>query len=217
MPCWLLLGQRVPMFQILPKTLKQKELPINWITSQKSQILKLKRHQHQIRKKETAGASEAVEKASKESTETSGRIFISPLAKKMAEERGIDISQISGSAENGRIVKRDIENYKPKASTSSSVGKFVPTGEEDFDEVKHSQMRKVIAKRLAESKFTAPHYYLNVEFDMENAIAFRTQYNSLPDTKISFNDIRGGRNKQPETTKGLKFIFFSFFKKKKKF
>ncbi|SFN89087.1 pyruvate dehydrogenase E2 component (dihydrolipoamide acetyltransferase) [Bizionia echini] len=140
-------------------------------------------------KKETTAASETVEKTSKESTETSGRIFISPLAKKMAEERGIDISQISGSAENGRIVKRDIENYKPKASTSSSVGKFVPTGEEDFDEVKHSQMRKVIAKRLAESKFTAPHYYLNVEFDMENAIAFRTQYNSLPETKISFNDI----------------------------
>jgi pyruvate dehydrogenase E2 component (dihydrolipoamide acetyltransferase) len=67
--------------------------------------------------------------------------------------------------------------------------KFVATGQEDFDEKKHSQMRKVIAKRLGESKFSAPHYYLNVEFDMENAIAFRQQFNSIPDTKISYNDI----------------------------
>ncbi|MGY0391889.1 pyruvate dehydrogenase complex dihydrolipoamide acetyltransferase [Bizionia sp. KMM 8389] len=119
----------------------------------------------------------------------SGRVFISPLAKRIAEERGIDISQVTGSAENGRIVKRDIENFKPAAASAASVGKFVPTGQEDFDEVKHSQMRKVIAKRLGESKFTAPHYYLNVEFDMDNAIAFRSQYNSIPDTKISFNDI----------------------------
>ena len=121
------------------------------------------------------------------SDSTSGRIFISPLAKKMADEKGINISQVQGSGENGRIVKRDIENFTPSAT--ASVGKFVPTGQEDFDEIKHSQMRKVIAKRLGESKFTAPHYYLNVEFDMENAMAFRVQYNSLPDTKISYNDI----------------------------
>ncbi|MCX7548224.1 pyruvate dehydrogenase complex dihydrolipoamide acetyltransferase [Xanthomarina sp. F1114] len=121
------------------------------------------------------------------SSSDSGRVFISPLAKKMADEKGINISQVKGSGENGRIIKRDIENFSPSAT--ASVGKFVPTGQEDFDEVKHSQMRKVIAKRLAESKFTAPHYYLNVEFDMENAMAFRAQYNSLPDTKISYNDI----------------------------
>ena len=71
----------------------------------------------------------------------------------------------------------------------AAVGKFVPTGQEDFEEKPNSQMRKVIAKRLAESKFTAPHYYLNVEFDMANAIAFREQFNSIPDTKISFNDM----------------------------
>ena len=122
------------------------------------------------------------------STSNSSRIFVSPLAKKMAEEKGINLSQVQGTGENGRIVKRDIENFTPGTS-SASVGKFIPSGQEDFDEVKHSQMRKVIAKRLAESKFTAPHYYLNVEFDMENAIAFRQQYNSLPETKISFNDI----------------------------
>ena len=132
----------------------------------------------------------STERSDEKSHSTSnGRLFVSPLAKKMAEERHINLSQVKGSGENGRIVKRDIENYNPAASSAASVGKFVPSGQEDFDDVKHSQMRKVIAKRLAESKFTAPHYYLNVEFDMENAIAFRQQYNSLPDTKISFNDI----------------------------
>jgi pyruvate dehydrogenase E2 component (dihydrolipoamide acetyltransferase) len=120
---------------------------------------------------------------------SNGRIFVSPLAKKMAEEKGVNLSQVQGSGENGRIVKRDIENFTPSATASASVGKFVPTGQEDFDEKANSQMRKVIAKRLAESKFTAPHYYLNVEFDMENAIAFRQQFNSIPDTKISYNDM----------------------------
>jgi pyruvate dehydrogenase E2 component (dihydrolipoamide acetyltransferase) len=124
-----------------------------------------------------------------ESSTANGRIFISPLAKKMADERGINVSQVKGSGENGRIVKRDIENFTPAAASAASIGKFVPSGQEDFDEKANSQMRKVIAKRLAESKFTAPHYYLNVEFDMANAIAFREQFNSIPDTKISFNDI----------------------------
>jgi pyruvate dehydrogenase E2 component (dihydrolipoamide acetyltransferase) len=132
-----------------------------------------------------AAKVEAVQNTSTE------RIFVSPLAKKMAEEKGINLSQVQGSGENGRIVKRDIENFVPAAATQSSapVAKFVASGQEDTDEVKHSQMRKVIAKRLAESKFTAPHYYLNVEFDMENAMAFRVQYNSIPDTKISYNDM----------------------------
>lgn len=119
-----------------------------------------------------------------------GRIFISPLAKKMADEKGIQLSQVKGSGDQGRIVKRDIENFTPAALQGvGSTAKFVSSGQEDFDEKPNSQMRKVIAKRLAESKFTAPHYYLNVEFDMDNAIAFRAQYNSIPDTKISFNDM----------------------------
>ncbi len=120
---------------------------------------------------------------------SNGRVFASPLAKKMADEKGINLAQVKGTGESGRIVKRDIENFTPAAVSATSVGKFVPTGQEDFDEKPNSQMRKVIAKRLAESKFTAPHYYLNVEFDMTNAMSFREQYNSLPDTKISFNDI----------------------------
>ena len=124
-------------------------------------------------------------------TTTNGRVFASPLAKKMAEEKGINLNQVQGSGENGRIIKRDIENFTPSAAAQSSapVAKFVPSGQESSDEVKHSQMRKVIAKRLAESKFTAPHYYLAVEYDMDNAIAFREQFNSIPDTKISFNDM----------------------------
>ena len=127
---------------------------------------------------------------SHEAIENQGRIFISPLAKKIANEKGISLNQIQGSGENGRIIKRDVENYNPSSkSISQTVAKFLPTGIEDFDEIKHSQMRKVIAKRLGESKFTAPHYYLAVEFDMDNAITFRQQFNSIPDTKISFNDI----------------------------
>ncbi|MCL6294091.1 pyruvate dehydrogenase complex dihydrolipoamide acetyltransferase [Jejuia spongiicola] len=117
-----------------------------------------------------------------------GRLYVSPLAKKLAEEKGINLTKVKGTGENGRIVKRDIENYEPAAS-GASVGKFVPTGQEDFDDVTNSQMRKAIAKALTNSKFTAPHYYLSVEFDMENAIAFRAQFNSIPDTKISYNDI----------------------------
>ena len=119
----------------------------------------------------------------------SGRVYVSPLAKKMAKEKGIQLSLVNGSGENGRIVKRDIENFTPSVSSSASTAKFVATGQEDFDEVPNSNMRKAIAKNLAKSKFTAPHYYLNVEFDMENAIAFRGQYNSIPDTKISYNDM----------------------------
>ena len=149
-------------------------------------------------KKEEAKAEPKKVEAKKESSNNSnasstsnGRVFASPLAKKMAEEKGINLSQVNGSGENGRIVKKDIENFTPSAAVQSSapVAKFVPSGQEDFDEIPNSNMRKAIAKNLAKSKFTAPHYYLNVEFDMENAMAFRVQYNSIPDTKISYNDM----------------------------
>ncbi|NQY28081.1 MAG: 2-oxo acid dehydrogenase subunit E2 [Flavobacteriaceae bacterium] len=133
----------------------------------------------------TKTESKVVEKK----TSTSGeRIFASPLAKKMAKDKGIALNRVSGSGENGRIIKKDIENYQP-ASSGVNLGVFVPSGEEKTEDVTNSQMRKVIARRLGESKFTAPHYYLNVEFDMENAIAFRKQFNSLPEVKISYNDI----------------------------
>ena len=117
------------------------------------------------------------------------RVFISPLAKKLAEERNINIKFVKGSGENGRIVKSDIENYVPVTATTQQVASFSPKGEESFEDIANSQMRKVIAKRLAESKFKAPHYYLNIEVDMDPAMSFRKQFNLLPETKISFNDI----------------------------
>ncbi|WP_306353138.1 pyruvate dehydrogenase complex dihydrolipoamide acetyltransferase [Flavobacterium sp. '19STA2R22 D10 B1'] len=136
------------------------------------------------------------------------RVFVSPLAKKIADEKGIKLSQIKGTGENGRIVKRDVENYVPQAvstpqqtqvqpqaqgtapaKTEAVVKPFVPAGETFVEEIKNSQMRKVIARRLAESKFTAPHYYLTIEVAMDQAMASRGVINSLPDTKVSFNDM----------------------------
>lgn len=121
-------------------------------------------------------------------TSDSGRIMASPLAKRIAAEKGIDLVQVIGSGEHGRIVKRDVEQFVP-SSAPVAAGPFVPKGQESSEDIPNSQMRKVIAKRLAESKFSAPHYYLSVEFDMDPAIAFRKQYNELPDIKVSFNDI----------------------------
>jgi pyruvate dehydrogenase E2 component (dihydrolipoamide acetyltransferase) len=126
--------------------------------------------------------------AETKTTTTTGRIMASPLAKKIAKEKGIDLSLVSGTGESGRIVKRDVENFTP-AATGAQTSVFVPSGQEKQEEVPNSQMRKTIAKRLKASKFDAPHYYLSVELDMDAAIAFRKQYNSIPDTKISFNDI----------------------------
>ena len=132
------------------------------------------------------------------------RVLASPLAKKIAAERNIDLSKIKGSGDNGRIVKGDLENIdsKPTAYNETSIVdnseniekvikpvKKIVVGEESFEDIQNSTMRNAIAKRLSQSKFSAPHYYLGVEFNMDNAIAFREQYNSIPDTKISFNDI----------------------------
>jgi pyruvate dehydrogenase E2 component (dihydrolipoamide acetyltransferase) len=129
------------------------------------------------------------------------RIFASPLAKKIAEDKGIDLAAISGSGDNGRIVKKDIENYQPSQATAAPAAQqkqeaapslapiSLPVGEEGSEEVKNSSMRKVIAKVLGQSKFTAPHFYLTIEVDMDNAKASRAQINSLPDTKVSFNDM----------------------------
>ncbi|MGY8945953.1 MAG: 2-oxo acid dehydrogenase subunit E2 [Flavobacteriales bacterium] len=120
----------------------------------------------------------------------SDRILVSPLAKKIAKEKNINLKSIKGSGDNGRIVKEDVENFIPlKTDISVKDIQNNTIGSESFEEIENSQMRKAIARRLKESKFSAPHYYLSVEFDMDNAIAFRKQYNTMPDTKISFNDI----------------------------
>jgi len=135
-----------------------------------------------------------------QSNNTGGRIFASPLAKKIAKDKGINLADVKGSGENGRIVKKDVESYTPTTAvveatptqtiqTVTPLATYTPVGEESYEDVKNSQMRKVIAKRLGESKFTAPHYYLTIELDMDNAIASRKTINSLPETKVSFNDM----------------------------
>ena len=121
------------------------------------------------------------------SNESTDRILISPLARKLANEKGIDIKSIKGSGDNGRIIKRDIDSYK-----SSDYSQFIhprPSVTESFNESQNSTMRKAIAKRLSDSKFSAPHYYLNIECEMDNMISFRNQFINTQNIKISFNDI----------------------------
>lgn len=128
------------------------------------------------------------------------RVKASPLAKRIAKEKGIDLSQVAGSADGGRIIKKDIENFKPAAPASSAEAASAPaekpapvlaqfTGEEKYTEKPVSQMRKVIAKRLSESLFTAPHFYLTMSIDMDAAIAARTKMNEFSPVKLSFNDM----------------------------
>ena len=124
------------------------------------------------------------------STSDGGRIKASPLAKALARERGIDLSKVKGSAENGRITKADIENYKPSASSgAASSAAPVMTGAESFVDEPASQMRKTIARRLLESTQNTPVFFLNIEVDMDNAMASRNAINAIPDTKVSFNDL----------------------------
>ncbi|MFK8038406.1 MAG: pyruvate dehydrogenase complex dihydrolipoamide acetyltransferase [Crocinitomicaceae bacterium] len=118
-----------------------------------------------------------------------GRIFVSPLAKKMSEERNINLSHISGTGDNGRIVKRDIENYVPGVAGASAPIFAAPTGTESFTDEPLSQMRKAIARTLSASKFSAPHFYLKMEVNMDNAIAMRKSLNADEGVKVSFNDM----------------------------
>jgi len=146
-----------------------------------------------------ASASAPVAESSSDS-----RVKASPLAKKIAKDKGIDLAQVAGSAEGGRIIKKDIENFKPTAAPAKAEAASAPAaekaaapapvipqfvGEVKFTEAPVSQMRKVIAKRLAESLFTAPHFYLTISIDMDNAMAARTAINAVAPVKVSFNDI----------------------------
>ena len=144
-----------------------------------------------------AAATEAKEAQSADG----GRVKASPLAKRIAKEKGIDLSQVAGSADGGRIIKKDIENFKPAAPAAPAAASApaaaekpavkIPQyiGEEKFTEKPVTQMRKVIAKRLSESLFTAPHFYLTMSIDMDGAIAARTKMNEYAPVKISFNDM----------------------------
>jgi pyruvate dehydrogenase E2 component (dihydrolipoamide acetyltransferase) len=139
--------------------------------------------------------------ASPQSSSTEGgRVKASPLAKKLAEEKGIDISQVQGSGDGGRIVKRDVDSYVPSAAPKPAETKkaaaeakplqpFTQIGQESFEDIPNSQMRKTIARRLGESKFQAPHFYLTMEINMDNAITSRKAINEVSPVKVSFNDL----------------------------
>lgn len=132
-----------------------------------------------------AVASAPVPTAETPAHASNGRLKASPLARKIAEDKGIDIAMVAGSGDGGRIVKRDVETFTQKIPSFASA----PAGVEQYTEESVSQMRKTIARRLAESKFSAPHFYLTMEIDMDGAIAARTAINAAGDTKISFNDM----------------------------
>jgi pyruvate dehydrogenase E2 component (dihydrolipoamide acetyltransferase) len=117
------------------------------------------------------------------------RLKASPLAKKLAQDKGVDLSQIQGTGENGRIVRKDVESFVPGTQTQSAPAVVHVSGTESFEEVAVSQMRKTIAGRLSESKFTAPHFYLTMEINMDKASAAREQMNAISDVKISMNDL----------------------------
>lgn len=132
------------------------------------------------------------------SVSADGRIKASPLARKLAEEKGIDLSKVKGTGDNGRIIKKDIDNYQPQAAEAATEGTTkaaapaaaaVQAGVESFDEVNLSQMRKTIARRLSESKFGAPHFYLTISINMDNAVEIRGKMNEISPVKISFNDM----------------------------
>lgn len=155
--------------------------------------------------KETAVAAPAEEKtvvteviapvvAEVTSSKNDSRLKASPLAKKIASEKGIDLNKLKGSGDEGRIVKKDVETFvaAPATATTKTAAPVVlpvVSGKESFEEIAVSQMRKTIAKRLAESKFSAPHFYLTMEINMDNAVKARTSLNEIAPLKISFNDI----------------------------
>ncbi|RAR74256.1 pyruvate dehydrogenase E2 component (dihydrolipoamide acetyltransferase) [Flavobacterium aciduliphilum] len=153
-------------------------------------------------KTETAAPVEATQPVQETTTSDNSRIFASPLAKQIAKEKGINLSQVKGSGENGRIVKSDVENFTASApavaapiasqtevQSAPAVKPFVPAGETYSEKIPNSTMRKVIAKRLSESIFTAPHFYLTIEVAMDEAMKSRATINTVPDTKVSFNDM----------------------------
>ena len=140
--------------------------------------------------------SEKKEKSSSESSSSDDRVKASPLAKKLASDKGYSLSEIDGTGPNGRVTKKDVESFTPSKAASKGEGKTsgavnIPTvvGEESYEDVRVTQMRKTIGKRLGESKFSAPHFYITMEIDMDKAIEARKSINEIAPVKISFNDM----------------------------
>ena len=173
-------------------------------TAQKNEGQDIKKEQREPSGQSSKDQSEGMIQRSPEpsaepaTSNENGRIKASPLAKKLAAEKGIDLSHVHGTGDGGRITKEDIDNYKPQVEVQraqqrpAEVPRYVPSappGEESFEEIPVSQMRKVIAKRLVESKFTAPHFYLTMAIDMDKTVDSRAKLNETSPVKISFNDI----------------------------
>jgi len=135
----------------------------------------------------------------KESSLEGGRVKASPLAKRLAADKGIDIAQVPGSGDGGRIIKKDVDAYVPAAATPKTEAKkateakpvqaFTQIGQESYEDIPNTQMRKTIARRLGESKFQAPHFYLTMEINMDNSMSSRQAINEISPVKISFNDM----------------------------
>ena len=152
---------------------------------------------------EISGSASEKNEAQDETPESSsegGRVKASPLAKKLAADKGIDISKIQGTGDGGRIVKKDVDAYKPApmpakeedkkaAPAAKPVQPFEQTGKESYEDIPNTQMRKTIARRLGESMFNAPHFYLTMEINMDNAMSSRVAINEISPVKISFNDM----------------------------
>jgi pyruvate dehydrogenase E2 component (dihydrolipoamide acetyltransferase) len=193
-------GQSVPVDGVLAIV---GEKDADWktllkATQSKSTETKTDAKKPEDKKEEKTQAASPVKEESSADHSSNGRIKASPLAKQIAKEKGFDIAKIKGSGDNGRVTKSDVENYKPAAETKGAAkdGKasapvVLPqvVGKESFEEVAVSQMRKVIAKRLSESMFTAPHFYVTMEINMDKAVEARKSMNEISQVKISFNDI----------------------------
>ena len=144
----------------------------------------------ELREEEVKNTEDKIEDINIDFSNESDRIKASPLAKKLASEKGVDISMVKGSGDGGRIIKEDIENFKHSENIPTKEVKLPEIySKESYEEIPVSQMRKTISKRLAESKFSAPHFYLTMEIDMDNCVEGRNKINETSDVKISFNDI----------------------------
>ncbi len=177
-----------------PKTEAKKEEPAKEADKPKEEAAPAKEEKKDDSKdaKKHAVAEEKkpveVKKEPVEST-SDDRKKASPLAISLAKEKGIDLNKVIGTGEGGRVVKRDIDWYKPFIAPAGMLTHHDKVDKESYDEVPISQMRKTIAKRLSESKFTAPHFYLTMEINMDNAMVARESINAVANTKISFNDL----------------------------
>lgn len=182
-------GNTAPVDSILA-VLGEKGEDISGILDGKgtSEPKKEEKSEDKAEEKEEVVAESKSEESHSESTSDNGdRIKASPLAKKMAADKGIDLKSVKGTGEGGRIVKQDIDSFKPSFAPAAAAQ--VDGASESYEDFPVSQMRKVIAKRLAESKFTAPHFYLTLDIDMDAAMDARKSINLISETKISFNDL----------------------------